>query len=337
MSKQKKYFTIDERKAIIDSFEDNNTVGDIARIMGFNKSSVRTVVWRYNKNGQVSSGNSNNSRPKLLSPSEKSTVIGWIDEHPEMTLRELKQKIKAILNKEVSISTIDRLIKKFSYTLKNLVLVPAKRNCPHVIECRFNYAQEFGNLIESMDNDNKLFFLDEVGFQVSMRTKRGRSLVGTVPFLTVPAVRTRNISVCAIMSKKSVFHKNIQTRPYNSASFAAFLNEVFQYCREHHLSNCVIICDNARFHKTEEISSLFAHNGHVLRFLPPYSPFLNPIENVFSKWKNIVKRANSQNEQQLMDAIQNGFLSITTEDCNSFYRKMFNYILKACLRQEINE
>jgi transposase len=39
-------------------------------------------------------------------------------------------------------------------------------------------------------------------------------------------------------------------------------------------------------------------------FLHPYSPFLNPIENMFSKWKNLVKRLNPCNEEALMDFIK---------------------------------
>lgn len=41
-------------------------------------------------------------------------------------------------------------------------------------------------------------------------------------------------------------------------------------------------------------------------FLPAYSPFLNPIENMFSKWKNITRRATPQNENELLSAISNG-------------------------------
>ena len=57
-----------------------------------------------------------------------------------------------------------------------------------------------------------------------------------------------------------------------------------------------------------------------LMFLPPYSPFLNTIENAFSKWKNYMKRANSQNEDELKEAIHNGFLCVSEKDCNAYYR-----------------
>ena len=332
MSKKKHSFSNDERRSIIESFENSNTVHDIARVMRVNKSSVRTIIRRFSN-----SGNSTNSRPKLLSPDEEKAVVGWVDEQPELTLKQLKTKINAMFHKDVSLSTIDRMLKKFCYSIKNMTLVPARRNSEDIIELRFQYAQDFAKVMESIDHENKIFFMDEVGYQVSMRTKRGRSVVGTVPYLTVPALRTRNISVCAIMSKSALFHKKLQARAFNSETFGVFINEVFDYCAGNQLTNCVFICDNVRFHKTNDILNLFLAKGHKLMFLPPYSPFLNPIENAFSKWKNYVKRANSQNEDELKEAIHNGFLCVSEKDCNAYYRHMFTFVIKACLRQEIND
>ena len=50
-------------------------------------------------------------------------------------------------------------------------------------------------------------------------------------------------------------------------------------------------------------------------YLPPYSPFLNSIENLFSQWKNHVKRAKPNNQEELMEAISNGASYVTAEDC----------------------
>ena len=99
MSKPKKIFSNDERQTIIDSFENNNTPDDIARVIGVSKRSVQTTIRRFQKNGQIISGNSNNSRLKLLNQVEEERIIVCIDEHPELTLRELKNKI--IFDKDV--------------------------------------------------------------------------------------------------------------------------------------------------------------------------------------------------------------------------------------------
>jgi transposase len=53
---------------------------------------------------------------------------------------------------------------------------------------------------------------------------------------------------------------------------------------------CVIVMDNASFHKRLDIQDSIRHAGHILRFLPPYSPQLNPIEHKWAQAKAIRKQ-----------------------------------------------
>jgi transposase len=55
-------------------------------------------------------------------------------------------------------------------------------------------------------------------------------------------------------------------------------------------SNSVIVMDNASFHKRLDIQNAIRHAGHVLLFLPPYSPQLNPIEHKWAQAKAIRKQ-----------------------------------------------
>ena len=66
-----------------------------------------------------------------------------------------------------------------------------------------------------------------------------------------------------------------------------------------------------------------------MKYLPQYSPFLNPIENVFSVWKNNVIRGGARTELHLRKLISEKFDEITGEHCSSFYRKMLRYLQKA--------
>lgn len=61
----------------------------------------------------------------------------------------------------------------------------------------------------------------------------------------------------------------------------------FNYWLEHHLlpsldSPCVLIADNAAFHKKKEIRAIAQVAGHQVLFLPPYSPDYNKIEQDFA-------------------------------------------------------
>ncbi|KAF9302724.1 hypothetical protein BGZ74_004937 [Mortierella antarctica] len=67
-----------------------------------------------------------------------------------------------------------------------------------------------------------------------------------------------------------------------------------------------LVMDNAAIHKTEYIQALIKGRGYVPVFLPPYSPFLNPIEEFWSEMKRIFRCQSLQKsettETRLRDA-----------------------------------
>jgi transposase len=52
----------------------------------------------------------------------------------------------------------------------------------------------------------------------------------------------------------------------------------------------VIVLDNASFHKRLDIQDAIRYSNHILLFLPPYSPQLNPIEHKWAQAKAIRKQ-----------------------------------------------
>ncbi|KAF9991510.1 hypothetical protein BGZ80_009079, partial [Entomortierella chlamydospora] len=66
--------------------------------------------------------------------------------------------------------------------------------------------------------------------------------------------------------------------------------------------------DNASIHKSPQVRELIEEACHFCKYLPPYSPFLNPIEECWSKIKSTFKRTRlEQNESmraRLMDAFR---------------------------------
>ena len=84
--------------------------------------------------------------------------------------------------------------------------------------------------------------------------------------------------------------------------------------------------DNVRFHKTQEVRALIETRGHNVLYLPPYSPFLDPIEDLFNEWKGIVRRREPTNEQQLYEAIHSSSEEISSDHCRNHIKNMERYI-----------
>ena len=86
--------------------------------------------------------------------------------------------------------------------------------------------------------------------------------------------------------------------------------------------NSIVVMDNASIHHVDEIAELIIQTRALLRFLPPYSPDLNPAEQVFSKVKTIMKE-NDQLFQAFSEPrllLTMAFDMITENDCAEYVK-----------------
>ena len=85
------------------------------------------------------------------------------------------------------------------------------------------------------------------------------------------------------MDSESLYFYEAQAVGYNAVDFAGYLSKFFDYLARDGISNAIIVMDNVRFHHVSDVIGTIECNGHEVLFLPPYSPFLNPIENLFNQ------------------------------------------------------
>ena len=83
--------------------------------------------------------------------------------------------------------------------------------------------------------------------------------------------------------------------------------------------NNVVILDNAKVHYDEDTIDMIENTGAGVMYLPPYSPELNPIENIWSKAKSYLKKIPIFDKEHLYLAIADSLNIITSSDArNSF-------------------
>ena len=133
-----------------------------------------------------------------------------------------------------------------------------------------------------------------------MRSRKGHSHKEQRVTHVVAGLRSRNFSVCSIISKNGCLHKKVQSTPFNRITFIVFINEVIQILSIQSICDVIFVMDNVRFHKLPKISNLIIMAGHRTVFLPIFSPFLNPIENMLSQWKQIVRQSRPTDEQRTL-------------------------------------
>jgi transposase len=82
----------------------------------------------------------------------------------------------------------------------------------------------------------------------------------------------------------------------------------------------VVVMDNLSPHKASGVREVIESAGAELRYLPPYSPDFNPIENMWSKVKGKLRSLAARSIESLHDAIGTALATITPDDCIGFFR-----------------
>jgi len=75
--------------------------------------------------------------------------------------------------------------------------------------------------------------------------------------------------------------------------------------------------DNATIHHGEVVEEIMQNRGFEWHYLPPYSPFFNPIENMFAIWKHYVRQGKCKTEEELFDAIHKSARKSLGDHCNN--------------------
>ena len=80
-----------------------------------------------------------------------------------------------------------------------------------------------------------------------------------------------------------------------------------------------VVLDGLGAHRTEKVKELIEARGAELVFLPSYSPEMNPIEEVFSKIKHLVRKVDARGREALVEAIGRALATVTPEDAAGWF------------------
>ena len=104
--------------------------------------------------------------------------------------------------------------------------------------------------------------------------------------------------------------------PINADAFEAYVEKVLV---PELLKGDVVVMDNLSSHKGSRIRHLIEAAGAQLRYLPPYSPDLNPIENAFSKLKAVLRKVAERTMDGLWTQIGRLLDLFLPEECKNYF------------------
>ena len=280
--------SVEERWAIIRAHEDGEDYHRVAEQLQIRRGTAWSIIARYVRTGAVATLPRGGPRPAKLDNESIDLLVMCIEENPQLTLNQLNSILRDTWpdKRQVSISTILRGLQGALISIKKVVPQPADRNSAEVKAARSAYA----NWRMQLNPRTKVIYVDETGYNLYTMRTRGRAAVGERAIRTVCGSKGANTSVIAAISDQhadGVLYYEIVQGGVNREKFIDFMQSLCAIIGED--DDVKIVMDNAPCHRNiEELVSMTA-NQEVVK-LPPWSPFLNSIENCFSVMKAAAKR-----------------------------------------------
>ncbi len=114
-----------------------------------------------------------------------------------------------------------------------------------------------------------------------------------------------------------------------SEHFLKFLSNVMDTLDQHGMKGRYLVMDNASIHKVDEVRNLNENCGYKATYLPPYLPFLNPIELFWSKVKGSIMRDCLTIEDNLTIRIIELAKKVSFNDCVNWIRHSYLFFDRA--------
>lgn len=164
---------------------------------------------------------------------------------------------------------------------------------------------------------HKLVFLDETWTSTNMTRNYGRSEKGKRLVCHVPNGRWETTTFVAGLRCDGLTAPLVTDGPMSGA---VFLQYVLQELCPTLNPGDIVIMDNLSSHKVAGVREAIEATGAELRYLPPYSPDLNPIEKLFAKFKALLRKAAERTTESLWNTIGKLLDSFSGSECINYFR-----------------
>lgn len=162
----------------------------------------------------------------------------------------------------------------------------------------------------------KLVFLDETGASTNMARRYGRAPRGERCIASVPHGHWHTTTFIAGLRHDDITAPMVADGAMTGALFLKYVQEFL--CPTLHPGD-IVIADNLRSHKVAGVKEAVEAVGAHIRYLPPYSPDLNPIEKLFAKLKALLRKAAPRTVDALWKEIGTLLDRFTPDECSRYF------------------
>lgn len=144
------------------------------------------------------------------------------------------------------------------------------------------------------------------------RCAKGRRLLAKAPF-----GRWRTLTFLAALRSDRIDAPCVVDGPIDGRSFLAYVEQILVPTLK---PGDIVLLDNLGSHKGQAVRRAIRAAGAKLFFLPPYSPDLNPIEQVFAKLKTLLRKADERTVEAAWKRIGQLLDAFSPTECANYFR-----------------
>ena len=291
---------------------------EVARLLHVCLRTVYRYAERFRLTGEVRKHVKRNGPYPIMNESHELLLVDLLLTKPAIYLRELQHELYTSTGIVMHLSTICRAVRKLGFTRQKMQHIALQQSEAE----RIKFIAE----VMAVFHHSLIVWIDETGCdrRNSLR-KYAYGIRGQTPRDYQLQMRGVRYSAIGILSSNGIDDVYITEGSVNGDTFLHFVHTMLLPILnsfDGHSKNSVVIMDNASIYHTDSVVRTIDATGALIRFLPPYSPDMNPIENVFSEVKHYLEANGILFDTSLSPSsvLLMAFNSITASNCKAYIK-----------------
>lgn len=191
-------------------------------------------------------------------------------------------------------------------------MLPAEQARPDIARKRRRWKN-----YQSRIAAQRLVFIDETWIKTNMAPLRGWGPRGERLAAKVPHGHWKTLTFIAALRHDRIDAPFVIDGPINGELFTLYVETVLAPTLN---EGDIVILDNLGSHKGKAARQAVRNKGAHLIFLPPYSPDLNPIEQLFAKLKHLMRKAQERTHEATWRKVGHVLDMVSPTECANYFR-----------------
>lgn len=308
--------SLDLRMRILIAVEaGEHTLRELAEQFSVHLSTIVRLLHRFRVTGQAAPKPHAGGTPPIVDRDAERRLLELLEERPDATLAELREA----LGLSCSIMAIFRALRRLGVTRKRKTRHADERDSPRTKRERAAFCAKFAETPQ-----NRLVFVDETATTTSMDRTYGRSPSSDRVEASTPG-HWEKVTLIAGMRTSGVVAPFAFEGSADGAAFETYVEKVLAPSLE---PGNIVIWDRLSVHGSATAKAAIEAAGATVEPLPPYSPDLNPIEEMFSKLKSGLQSLAARTTEAVISGIGTVLDTMTLTDIAGWFRDRCAYAMR---------